>query len=169
MTAPRLDAERLVQRITTESGIRLELEGFAEHGESGGAAYVRWPDGRPAVLTETRSAPAGVRRVGEVLDLVAARGIPVPRYLLVTGVGETTVVVQERLPGRLDAVLDGLPSDVLRRYWAHMSLRMVDWTIRHHGPADVAHQLAFAATRLETLPRVARPEPRDSAQRRPAR
>jgi aminoglycoside phosphotransferase (APT) family kinase protein len=33
---------------------------------------------------------------------------------------------------RLDAILDDLPLAVLRPAWAHMSLRMVDWMIRHH-------------------------------------
>ncbi|UED88686.1 aminoglycoside phosphotransferase family protein [Streptomyces profundus] len=38
---------------------------------------------------------------------------------------------------RLDAILDTLPDEVLRPAWAHMSLRMVDWAIRHFTPADV--------------------------------
>lgn len=40
---------------------------------------------------------------------------------------------------RLDAVLDDIPDDVLRPLWAHMSLRMVDWAIRHFTPATVEH------------------------------
>lgn len=292
MTRPRPDAERLVERIGAESGVRLTVDGVAEQGDSGGAAYVRWPDGRRGVLTEAYGSPARLRHVGEVLDLVRSRGIPVPRYLLVASVDGTTVVVQERVPGkpagridrgtidavaeltdrfaglladrpdvanavlhlgtggrevcrhdtlaghdarsrvllariravgggdrvdgddlvhldftpgnvlfdeygvvtgvvdwhgvsglargdrrlglvtyrfdlawgaaldpeyppvtpaaveRLDAVLEAMPARVLQRFWAYLSLRMVDWTIRHHGPADVDHQLAFAATRL---------------------
>ncbi|WP_020579554.1 aminoglycoside phosphotransferase family protein [Actinopolymorpha alba] len=51
--------------------------------------------------------------------------------------------------GWLDDILDDLlDPDILRTYWAHMSLRMVDWSIRHYGPADVTHWLDFAATRI---------------------
>lgn len=293
MTGSRSAAERLVARINAEHGLGLALGGIAEHGESGGAAYVRWPDGRPAVLTLAPEPPARIRRTADVLEFVRSHGIPVPRYLFAAGLGDGTAVVQERLPGRpparigrdtvdavldltrrfagllanrpevpnpplylrsggrelcrhdtlarydarsrrlldriralgadgdrmpgddlvhldltpgnvlfdgagaptgvvdwhgrnglarghrgfglvtfrfdlawgaaldpgyppvapsaverLDAALDELPPALLRRFWAHMSLRMVDWTIRRHGPADVDHQLAFAATRL---------------------
>jgi aminoglycoside phosphotransferase (APT) family kinase protein len=49
------------------------------------------------------------------------------------------------LDARLDDVLD--PA-LLRLYWAHMSLRLVDWAIRHHGPDDVDRWLTVAAARL---------------------
>ncbi|GAA2474699.1 hypothetical protein GCM10010276_07540 [Streptomyces longisporus] len=58
---------------------------------------------------------------------------------------------QETDPGvtqRLDAVLDSLPEDVLRPAWAHMSLRMVDWAIRHFTPGDVEHWLDLAEQRV---------------------
>jgi aminoglycoside phosphotransferase (APT) family kinase protein len=48
---------------------------------------------------------------------------------------------------RLDEILDGLPPDVLRPAWAHMSLRMVDWAIRHHTPADVERWIDLAEQR----------------------
>ncbi|WP_335933259.1 phosphotransferase [Streptomyces sp. PTD5-9] len=57
----------------------------------------------------------------------------------------------EQTPGvveRLDEVLDGLPDDVLRLAWAHMSLRMADWAIRHFAPGDVEHWLDLAEQRL---------------------
>jgi hypothetical protein len=44
----------------------------------------------------------------------------------------------------LDERLQQIPADRLRAYWAHMSLRQVDWAIRHHGPADVDFWLATA-------------------------
>ncbi|GAA3864771.1 phosphotransferase family protein [Streptomyces sedi] len=50
---------------------------------------------------------------------------------------------------RLDEVLDAMPEEVLRPAWAHMSLRMVDWSIRHHTPADVEHWLDLAARRTD--------------------
>jgi hypothetical protein len=49
---------------------------------------------------------------------------------------------------RLDAVLDSLPEDILRPAWAHMSLRMVDWAIRHFTPGDVEHSLDLAEQRV---------------------
>ncbi|MFK4085247.1 phosphotransferase enzyme family protein [Kribbella sp. NPDC020789] len=50
---------------------------------------------------------------------------------------------------QLDAILDELPPDTLRPLWAHMSLRMVDWAIRHFTPADVEHWLELAESRLD--------------------
>lgn len=41
------------------------------------------------------------------------------------------------LTGLVDERLAGADADRLRAYWAHMSLRMVDWMIRHHGDSDV--------------------------------
>ena len=56
--------------------------------------------------------------------------------------------VDPALQAWFDEMLDDvLESSTLRMYWAHMSLRMVDWAIRHDGPADVTHWLDFAATR----------------------
>lgn len=49
---------------------------------------------------------------------------------------------------RLDTILDAMPDEVLRPSWAHMSLRMADWAIRHFSPADVPYWLDLAATRL---------------------
>ncbi|MFJ5222903.1 phosphotransferase [Streptomyces sp. NPDC088400] len=57
---------------------------------------------------------------------------------------------QESAPGvtnRLDEILDRMPDDVLRPLWAHMSLRMVDWAIRHFTPAEVEHWLDLAERR----------------------
>ncbi|GAA1587195.1 hypothetical protein GCM10009804_49070 [Kribbella hippodromi] len=48
-----------------------------------------------------------------------------------------------------DELLDStLSPGVLRLYWAHMTLRMVDWSIRHHTPADTTHWLDFAESRM---------------------
>ncbi|GAA5018404.1 phosphotransferase family protein [Actinopolymorpha pittospori] len=54
---------------------------------------------------------------------------------------------------RTAAWLDGLLSDLLdpatlQLYWAHMSVRLVDWSIRHHGPAEVRHWLGVAESRI---------------------
>lgn len=50
---------------------------------------------------------------------------------------------------RLDALLDTFPAAVLRPAWAHMSLRMTDWSIRHFTPADVEHCLDLAERRID--------------------
>lgn len=49
---------------------------------------------------------------------------------------------------RLDAVLDTFPEEVLQSAWAHMSLRMTDWAIRHFTPTAVDHWLDLAEQRL---------------------
>jgi hypothetical protein len=45
--------------------------------------------------------------------------------------------------------LDAIDQDALLAYWAHMSLRLVDWAIRHYPAEVVDHYLAFAATRAD--------------------
>jgi Ser/Thr protein kinase RdoA (MazF antagonist) len=48
-----------------------------------------------------------------------------------------------------DELLDHVLSPAeLRLYWAHMSLRLVDWSNRHHTPADTTLWLDFAETRM---------------------
>jgi hypothetical protein len=47
-----------------------------------------------------------------------------------------------------DLLRSALSPAVLRLYWAHMSLRQVDWSIRHHTPADVTHWLDFVESRM---------------------
>ncbi|MFF5225759.1 phosphotransferase [Dactylosporangium sp. NPDC000521] len=45
-----------------------------------------------------------------------------------------------------DAALALAPAEVLAACWAHMSLRQVDWSIRHHTAAEVDAWLAVAET-----------------------
>jgi Phosphotransferase enzyme family len=61
--------------------------------------------------------------------------------------GLHSVPAEPGVTERLDLVLDGLPAQVLAPLWAHMSLRMTDWAIRHFSPADVDHWLALAEQR----------------------
>ena len=49
---------------------------------------------------------------------------------------------------RLDQLLDAFPAGVLAPMWAHMSLRMTDWMIRHYTPAHVEHWLDLAEQRM---------------------
>ena len=48
---------------------------------------------------------------------------------------------------RLEEVIDAIPPGVLRPAWAHMSLRQVDWAIRHFPPAEVDHWIDLAERR----------------------
>jgi Phosphotransferase enzyme family len=50
---------------------------------------------------------------------------------------------------RLDALLDRMPAHVLRPAWAHMSLRMTDWAIRHFPSDEVATWVALAEQRMD--------------------
>lgn len=79
----------------------------------------------------------GISRGDRRFDLVTLR------FALTAMPGEPGLVE------RLDAVLErDLDPEALRVYWAHMSLRLVDWSIRHYGPAEVDHWLRVAAQRL---------------------
>jgi Ser/Thr protein kinase RdoA (MazF antagonist) len=49
---------------------------------------------------------------------------------------------------RLDSLLDALPEAVLRTAWAHMSLRMTDWAIRHFPPSEVDRWVGLAEQRI---------------------
>jgi hypothetical protein len=48
------------------------------------------------------------------------------------------------LVGPVDERLAAVDPDRLRAYWAHMSLRLVDWSIRHHDDQTVDRWLAIA-------------------------
>lgn len=52
---------------------------------------------------------------------------------------------------RLDQQLDDIPAHRLAPMWAHMSLRMTDWAIRHFTPADVDHWLDLAEQRAHRI------------------
>ena len=58
--------------------------------------------------------------------------------------------VSSRAVARLDEHLQSMlePED-FRRYWAHWSLSMVDWAIRHHTRADVDLYLDLATARIQ--------------------
>jgi len=124
---------RLVAAINQRTAAGLTVTGRAEFGELGGAIYIRWPDGRPGVVTRFLGSPAEAERTAEVLCYVRARGLPVPRHELVVDLPDGVVFVQERLPAapprpltaaRIDAMvkindrfayaLRGLPPDVPR-------------------------------------------------------
>jgi hypothetical protein len=107
--AARLDAPGLLAQLREQAGTELELVGPLPGGQVG-AALVRWPDGREGVLTHwgdaSEEAWARIERTGELLDLARERGIPTPRYELVTRLPGRIAVVQERLPGAPAAAVD---------------------------------------------------------------
>jgi hypothetical protein len=49
---------------------------------------------------------------------------------------------------RLDQLLDAIPAGILEPMWAHLSLRMADWAIRHFTPAGAEHWLDLAEQRM---------------------
>jgi hypothetical protein len=101
----RLDPAAMAKLVAEVSGLALEYEGPAPGGAVG-AGYVRWPDGRPAVLTFMPGTARGrVDEIGGMLAVARAHGLPVPEYQLVVEVPDAIVVLQERLPGTITEVL----------------------------------------------------------------
>jgi hypothetical protein len=102
----KLDARWLVEQVRAVAGVTLRYEGPCPGGAVG-AGYVRWPDGRPAVLTVMPEADRQqVDAIRDMLALACARGLPVPEYQLVVAVPGALAVVQERLPGAITEELD---------------------------------------------------------------
>jgi len=102
----KLDARWLVEQVGAVAGVTLRYEGPCPGGAVG-AGYVRWPDGRPAVLTAMPETDR--QRVDAIRDMLAlanARGLPVPEYQLVVAVPGALAVVQERLPGAITEELN---------------------------------------------------------------
>jgi hypothetical protein len=87
--------------------------------------------GRITGVVDWDGAARGDRR----LDLVTLR------------FGLHAIEADPRAVHRLDQLLDAFPAGVLAPMWAHMSLRMTDWMIRHYTPAHVDHWLSLAEQR----------------------
>lgn len=109
-----IDADALVRELNARTGGNLSVLGVASHGETGGAIYVRWPDGREGVVTPSEASLPDLQDTAEVLALARSRGLPVPRFDVVVPLADGAAVVQERLPGsvlhpdvaRLDAMVE---------------------------------------------------------------
>ena len=88
--------------------------------------------------------------------MTEARTARLDAHLIADAVRDRTgvrLVIEGRCPGdrRFDLVTlrFGLrPGNSKAAAWAHMSLRMADWAIRHFDPADVPYWLDLAETRL---------------------
>ncbi len=59
-------SREVVLALNERAGCRLEWVGLIEQGQSG-AAYVRWPDGREAVVTRAFDSIDRMRQTAEVL------------------------------------------------------------------------------------------------------
>lgn len=71
------------------------------------------------------------------------------RFDLVTlRFGMHAITADPAATGRLDQLLDAIPPHVLAPMWAHVSLRMTDWAIRHFPPGDVDHWLDLTKQRI---------------------
>jgi hypothetical protein len=106
-------------------------------------------DGRGSIVPGRAPAAARRPRCGAgVIDWdAAARGDR--RLDLVTlRFGAHAITADPAATARLDQVLDDIPGHVLTPMWAHMSLRMTDWAIRHFTPDDVSHWLDLAEQRV---------------------
>jgi len=89
----------VLAELADSTGIRLADEGRCRGGQIG-ASYVRWPDGRRAVLT---GGPAGgmaaAQRAAALTRAARSAGIPAPRYELIADLPSVTAIVQELMPG----------------------------------------------------------------------
>lgn len=96
-----MDASTLVGVVNERCGYGLTLVGKAQHGETSGAVYVRWPDGRNGVITKTDVPLARMQQTADVLESLRRRGLPVPRQEPIPLDEEfwKVLVLQERLPG----------------------------------------------------------------------
>ncbi|MFD2078253.1 Phosphotransferase enzyme family protein [Actinopolymorpha cephalotaxi] len=93
---------KVVAEINQRTGDKLELTGLSDQvGGVSSAAYVRWPDGRAGVVTRPTIPLAYMHLTAEILRMVRAHGLPVPRYDVILQLADGMVtVVQERLPGK---------------------------------------------------------------------
>jgi aminoglycoside phosphotransferase (APT) family kinase protein len=89
---------QVVSEINRRTDAGLAVTGRSLFGKLGGAIYVEWPDGRPAVVTRFLGSPVEAKRTADILSYVRDRGLPVPRHELVVELDEGVYFVQERLP-----------------------------------------------------------------------
>lgn len=112
----RFAAGPVVDEIREHLQVDVELLEMAELGDSGGAAYIRWPDGRVGVLTRPVTTLERMQLTAEVLAFAKEWGLPVPRHELVVRLRDGEVaVVQERLPG---APVERVTVGVIDAMWA---------------------------------------------------
>lgn len=144
---PKLDARALLEAVNDKENLDLQFLDIAPGGEVG-AAFVRWPDGHEGVLTGSAGPVADVRRTAEVLESVQSHGIPVPRYEVVSEIGDSVAIVQERLPGSpptaVGRELMQAMIDVVETFEGVLSDRLdvpvPELYLRHSGPGFSIHE-----------------------------
>lgn len=96
----RVSAQHLLVQVGELTGHEFALDGVSREGTQGGGVFVRWPNGRPGVVTYADPPIQRMRLTADVLDLAKAKGCPVPAQELVVELPDgRIVVVHERLPG----------------------------------------------------------------------
>lgn len=134
MLSATADDDALVGAINRRTGAGLTVHGRAEFGKLGGAIFVEWPDGRPAVATIFHGGLADAERVTHVLNHLQSRGFPVPRHELVVDLDDRVAFVQERL---------------------HQGASRTLTTKRIDGIVEINERFAGALTDLSDVPPVA--------------
>jgi aminoglycoside phosphotransferase (APT) family kinase protein len=130
---------QLIRRIGTEHPARLAGDDLVHTDFHPGNVLVDRTDAITGVVDWD-----GVGRGDHRFDLVTLRF-----DMALPGADQRERSARQAAARWLDARLDDLLDPALLRvYWAHMSLRMIDWAIRHHGPDDVDRWLSVAAARL---------------------
>lgn len=140
----------VVAEVNRRTGNQLEPLAAAQHGGSGGAMYVRWPDGRDGVLTRTPTSVEHMQQTAEVLAQLRSQGLPVPRHDVVVALADgTTAVVQERLPGAPAARVDADVIDAMVTMNDRFAGLLADRSdvpvpplyLRHSGPDYPRHEV----------------------------
>lgn len=95
----KFDSATLITELNACASTQLSEIGVAHHGETGGAVYVRWPDGHKSVVTQSHAPVADLHRTADVLALARSRGLPLPQYELIVELSDGIAIVQECMPG----------------------------------------------------------------------
>ena len=123
-----MDAGSLVEVVNERCGYGLTLVGEAEHGETSGAVYVRWPDGTEGVITRTNMPLERMQQTAEVVESLRRKGLPVPRQEPVPLDDEywTVLVLQERVPGSPTKVANAAVIEAMLAMNEHFTDALVD-------------------------------------------
>lgn len=110
----RFSPASIVAEFNERTGAGIRFVGMAVDGDSGGAGFVEWPDGRPGVITRPSASLAEMRLAADVLVMVRSSGLPVPRQELIIELADgRPAVLQERLPGEPPRWVDAAVIDAM--------------------------------------------------------
>lgn len=143
----RLDPEHELARLRSATGHDLSLVGLLEGGQVG-AALVSWPDGHESILTRSGDSSANLERTQMIMELGKAHDLPMPAYELIVDLGDTVLLLQQRLPGsppctvddalvtQLLKVLDRLDGVLVE----HPEVPVADLYLTESGPGFCLHE-----------------------------